>query len=291
MDVSKEEIVEIVTGFLLASPPGEFMEVVTDIRGLLSDESIINDTAPATFREYNTDQMLQVPSPGGNHKVLITKFGEVTPGEYLDPRGNQVVTFDHIRQEVTGSRAISGELDGSIEAFRSSFDDSVQRYVAEHYQNGTSTVYAKKEGGKTVVTVCISSAKFNPNNFWNGRWRSVWTAKFSSPGQIELTARLRVNVHYYEDGNVQLTTDTPKSLTVNGGGDAKSAGDAVAKAIEKAEADYHSKLELSYNTMGDTTFKALRRVLPITRQKIDWTKIQNFKVGNEAAAGKTAGKK
>jgi len=283
-DVSKEEIVEIVTGFLLNSPPGEFMEVVTDIRGLLSDESIINDTAPSTFREYNTDQMLQVPSPGGNHKVLITKFGEVSPGEYLDPRGNQVISFDHIRQEVTGSRPISGELDSGVEPFRAAFDDAVLRYVQEHYLNGTSTVYGKRDGRNNIVTVCISSAKFNPNNFWNGRWRSVWTCKFGSGGPVEITGRLRVNVHYYEDGNVQLTTDTPKTLNVNGGNDAKSLADAVAKAIEKAEADYHSKLELSYNTMGDTTFKALRRVLPITRQKIDWTKIQNFKVGNEAAS-------
>jgi len=58
-DVTQEEIVEIVTNFLLHSPPGEFMEVVTDVRGLLTDESILNDSAPATFREYNTDQMLQ----------------------------------------------------------------------------------------------------------------------------------------------------------------------------------------------------------------------------------------
>ena len=29
--------------FLLSAPPGEFMEVLTDIRGLVSDESIINE--------------------------------------------------------------------------------------------------------------------------------------------------------------------------------------------------------------------------------------------------------
>lgn len=285
-DVSREEITEIVTGFLLNSPPGEFMEVVTDLRGLLSDESILNNAAPSTFREYNTDQMLQVPSPSGNHKVLITKFGEVSPGEYLDPRGNSVLTFDHIRQEVTGSRPMAGELDSSIENFRAAFDDAVTNYVQEHYMNGTTTVYAKKDGKNVVVTVCISSAKFNPNNFWNGRWRSVWTCKFSpSGGQVEITGKLRVNVHYYEDGNVQLTTDTPKSIVANGN-DARSLAEATAKAIDKAETDYHNKLELSYNTMGETTFKALRRVLPITRNKIDWTKIQSFKVGSEAAVGR-----
>lgn len=286
MQVSRAEIKEIVTGFLLNSPPGEFMEVVTDVRGLLSDDSIINEIAPSTFREYNTDQMLQVQSPGGNHKVLITKQGEATPGEYLDPRGNQVILFDHIRQEVTGSRGISGELDNNVEPYRAAFDDAATHYVSEHYLNGTTTVYGKKEGRDFVVTICISSAKFNPNNFWNGRWRSVWACKFSSGGgSVNITGTLKVNVHYYEDGNVQLTTVTPKTLSVNGGNDPRALADATVKAIAKAEADFHDKLEQSYNTMGDTTFKALRRVLPITRQKIDWTKIQNYKVGGAISKG------
>jgi len=263
------------------------MEVVTDVRGLLSDESIINESAPSTFREYNTDQMIQVQSPGHNHKVLITKYGEVNPGEYVDPRGGQVIFFDHIRQEVTGSRPISGELDSTVEPYRSAFDNAIGHYVAEHYLNGTVTVYGKKEGRGFVITVCISSAKFNPNNFWNGRWRGVWTCKLTpGGGAIEISGRLRVNVHYYEDGNVQLTTDTPKTISVNGGNDPKSTAEAAAKAIEKCDADYHNKLELSYNTMGDTTFKALRRVLPITRQKLDWTKIQAYKVGGSVGGGK-----
>jgi len=278
MEVTKEEIVEIVTGFLLNSPPGEFAEVVTDVRGLLSDESIINESAPSTFREYNTEQMLQVQSPGGSHKVLITKQGEVAGGEFLDPRGNKVLSFDHLRQEVTGSRAIAGELDREVEPYRSAFDDAISHYVAEHYLNGTATVYGKKEGRSFVITICISSAKFNPNNFWNGRWRAVWTCKFApGSGAVEVSGKLKVNVHYYEDGNVQLTTETPKAINVTGGGnDARGVAEATAKAIEKCEQDFHSKLENSYNTMGDTTFKALRRVLPITRSKIDWQNIQNY---------------
>jgi hypothetical protein len=69
--------------------------------------------------------------------------------------------------------------------------------------------------------------------------------------------------------------------------DARGLADAVVKAIDKAESNFHKSLETSYNTMGDTTFKALRRVLPITRTKIDWTKIQNYKSGGDAG-GKAA---
>merc|ERR1719238_2240280 len=135
-EVSDAEIIQIANSFLLASPPGEFMEVVTDVRGLLSDDSIINGTAPATFREWNTDQMLQVKSPKGDHEVLISKYGEVNNAEYLDPRGNCVIQYDHIRQDVVGSRAIEGELDRSVEDYRSAFDKAAEEYLHEHYING-----------------------------------------------------------------------------------------------------------------------------------------------------------
>jgi capping protein alpha len=275
-DITEEDMIQIANNFLLASPPGEFMEVVTDVRGLLPDDSIINDTAPITFREYNTDQMLQVYN--GDRDVLVTKQGEVSDGEYLDPRGGQVFSFDHIRQEVTGSRAIGGELDAQVEPYRSVIDGAFEKYAREFYMNGTSAVYGSKSGGDFVVTMCLSSSKFNPNNFWNGRWRSVWTATFKPNGQVSLSGTIKICVHYYEDGNVQLNSEVTRTASV-AGGNAQATADNIIKAVRKEEANYQAAVENSYATMGDTTFKALRRVLTIMRTKIDWNKIRSMKMG------------
>jgi len=278
-DISNEDMVNIANGFLLAAPPGEFMEVVTDVRALLPNEQLLNSTAADTFREYNTEQMVQVNSPNNKHQVLITKHGEVGDGEYLDPRGNQIILYDHIKQEVTGSKP--ADLDTDAEPFRSTFDDEAVKYVSEHYPHGTSTVYGKRQGNQYKVIVCISSSKFNPGNFWNGRWRSTWQITFGSGGgQATIDGKIQVNVHYYEDGNVQLNTNTEKHLQAPAGDPAATATN-VMKAIIKAEQTFHSSLDTSYTTMGDTTFKALRRALPITRQRIDWNKIRSLKIGSE----------
>jgi capping protein alpha len=240
------------------------------VRGLLQNDALLNKSALETFRKYNTEQLLQV---GDRNQHLITKQGEISPNEYLDARAGVVLTFDHIKQQVVSTRPISGELDSSMESLRKAYDDAADKYSQSHYQNGTSAVYASSG----TITICIASTKFNSNNFWNGRWRSIWTVNVKG-GEAKLEANIRVSVHYYEDGNVQLTTSFKKNASVKAPSDPKGSAEAVFKQISKLEQDYHTALEHSYHTMGDTTFKALRRVLPITRTKIDWLKIRNYKI-------------
>ena len=47
----------------------------------------------------------------------------------------------------------------------------------------------------------------------NGRWRSVWTIR-DDGGQVEVTGILKVQVHYYEDGNVQLVSSKEIKETI-----------------------------------------------------------------------------
>jgi len=275
-----EQVIETATEFMLKSPPGELTEVVHDIRRLLADESILNSTILPTFREYNTEQMVQVPLQ--THSFLITKEGEIGEGQYLDPKGGQVISFDHVKQQVIGQRALSGEeLDRDVEPYRKALEAAVGKYVADHYMNGTATVYGKKRQNKMEVTVCISSSKFSPHNYWNGRWRAKWRCQIS-PGspKVDLEGLLKVDVHYFEDGNVQLNTEAVKVAIVTADSNRPDSIAAVAvKAIEDLEALYQADLEDNYYSMDNTTFKALRRMLPLTRNKVDWEKIHAYSWG------------
>lgn len=275
-----EELVQVCRNFMLSAPPGEFLDVVADIRGLLSDESIINDIVPTTFKQYNTEQMISTDN--GDHKVLICKQGEVSPNEYIDPHSKQIVVFDHITHEVTSTRDASGELDNDVETFREALQEAASHYTSEHYKWGTCGVYSKKDGGNFVLDLCISSAKFEPKNYWTGRWRSSWKIVFPSGGNgnVTLNGKVLIKVHYYEDANVQLDCNQELNTTAKGGKPTDLAK-SVIDAIKKSEHAYHDIISDNINNMGSGSYKSLRRQLPINGSLIDWDKIGTLKMGGK----------
>lgn len=135
----------------------------------------------------------------------------------------------------------------------------------------------------TRIVMHIVGNKYNLRNYYVGRWRSSYefdaeTGKFTN-------ACIQTQVHYFENGNVQLNTrnDTLLELPTS----AAASGDKLAKgitaAIAKHEQAYQEALFETIDTLREKAFRELRRTLPITRQKIDWDQAVSYKLGSELA--------
>jgi len=209
------------------------------------------------------------------------------PGDeerFFDPRSKASFVFDHLTLEATDIQPL--EIDADAEPFRAALEKATLEYLTAHFHDGVASVFAV--GGVSKFFVQIVANKYNPSNYWSGRWRSEYVVNLD---ENKVDGKVMVNVHYYEQGNVQLSTDHTSSISLPSAvvtsAPAQSASKILA-LIEDEEGRYQTSLNDTYHEMGEKTFKGLRRALPMTRQKLDWDRVLGYKLGAELSAGKGA---
>lgn len=90
-------------------------------------------------------------------------------------------------------------------------------------------------------------------------------------------------MHYYEDGNVRLTTSKPVAETSISSSGIQVAAE-VMKQIAGTEKKYQEELNRGFMALSEGSFKSLRRQLPVTRQKVEWEKVGGYRVSLSSPA-------
>jgi capping protein alpha len=268
-ECSPQQKLSIATYFLLSSPTGEIEDVLTDVKKLVSDPSVLTEDAlTKILATYNTEQLTTSVDPDGK-PVMVSSYGQVSQDLFLDPSTSRVLRFDHRRRKVTEVTEQKQVLRDDIARYRTSIATSLGSYIEANYKEGKCVlaVYGADNG---IITVCISAKNVHLGNFWSGGWRSVFSFNVAKAGSVEMKGNIKVNVHYFEEGNVQLHTHVDKTVNVTITSDEEATGKNVAVAIAQVESEFQSNLEEMYVNMHRTTFKAMRRFLPVSRQPMVW---------------------
>jgi len=291
-EMDAKERIQAASSFLLQSPPGEINDVLNDVRNIISDDDQLQEGVQPALREYNLAQFMTVEVPGTDHQSIISEAARVPASEegegererFLDPRSGTTFLFDHLSLEATDPQKV--DLDAEAEPFRHALETSAITYLSSHFHDGVASVFSTP-GTLNQFVLQIVANKYNPTNYWSGRWRSEYVIDLA---ENEVQGKILVNVHYYEQGNVQLSTThniqfrLPPAIVASS---PTSSASKILALVGQEDDEYQKSLNDSYREMGEKTFKGLRRALPMTRQKLDWDKVLGYKLGAELSQNKT----
>ncbi|KAF5548012.1 3-methyl-2-oxobutanoate dehydrogenase (lipoamide)E1 beta chain precursor [Fusarium mexicanum] len=268
------DVAKTVSTFVEGAPPGELADVIADIKSLTLETSpdIISSLGPA-FEKYNEEQLVTVKLPGSSQPVIISSHNSLGDGRYYDVESSSSFAFDHTTQKASAVQ--SHVLEGAQADLVKSTLKSIGPYVDEHFANAAHGVYPIESDSK--IAIVIVGNKYSPNNFWNGRWRSLYIL---DPSSGALEGSLKVDVHYYEDGNVRLLTNKPVSSTIS-----SVNGASIVREISTTERKYQEELNKGFVSLSEGAFKGLRRQLPVTRQKIEWDRVTSYRLGQDIGGG------
>ncbi|KAI2636652.1 2-oxoisovalerate dehydrogenase beta subunit [Xylaria nigripes] len=272
-----------IESFVQGAPPGEvrnnFPPPVQDTHSCniktltVNEPSLVSELGPA-FKKYNEEQFVTVNLPGSSgQQVVISSHNSLGNGRYYDVDSLSSFAFDHVTQKASDIQSYA--LEGAQADLVKSTLKHVATYVKEHYPNASYGVYPTENDSK--IAIIIVANKYSPNNFWNGRWRSFY---IFDPSSGDLEGSIKVDVHYYEDGNVRLLTTKPIISSVS-----SDTGVAISKEIATGEKKYQEELNRGFTSLSEGAFKSLRRQLPVTRQKIEWDRVASYRVGQDIGGG------
>lgn len=218
-------------------------------------------------------QLLNSAAPGQFDDIVaqIGRLG-VTPGNL------SALKHDHQLKEGIGANAsISNPLatelkDKLLNYHQRAFSGAGGRGIATKKVN--VRVWLLPGESSSQFQICSFAEKLDLQNMQTGFWKSTWTVTTnSSDNQADLQGTIEIHTYSYEDGNTQVkTTQSFGVETIQSKPDSGEDGSlALCIVFKIAEWERHvlGILKGVHELTADS-LKQIRRVLPITKTKMNW---------------------
>jgi len=210
---SPEEKLRIASHFILSAPNGEVDDIIADVKTLMGSGSMLSDDVLLKLlKEYNTEQYVFAPLESGNN-LPCSKFG-ASGSKFLDPSTGMTYTFDHVRRNWSDEKSAgSVSIDTPASGHRAAIEKALKKYMESFYVNAKEYATAVYDNRDDTITVVISAKKVNLVNYWSGGWKGTYVINLK---KNKFHGHINVNVHYFEEGNVQLNTNIEHEQDIKG---------------------------------------------------------------------------
>lgn len=292
------EDVELALGELIAqSPPQQLPHVLELCRRLSAPQRPPEELFARCCRDWNEANLLPL-NLGDGSVGIVCRAARLSGGanRYLDLRRGRSFEVEHLTQLPLPTFVPHDDLVNPVaEPYRAAVDQALDGYLAQHYGRPGTVAAASSfwtaAGQRLNVTVALASRHHRPRGCWACTWTSQWELEFSpgQPEQPQLEGKLLFASHFYEEGNVQFRRQAQRGVPGPAFVDPTKFADALVKAIGGVESDFHLETDDACLSMSAGRLKALRRVLPLSKERFDWRPFRQALVRDLNAAVKEGG--
>lgn len=228
-------------------------------------------------------QRILIASPPGQFDIIIEDLRSIIPKPtILEP--NFIAALRSEWDAATGRSAIAagGDAGGESDAecFISSLSRAIDAYLASNFSSpgvrAAHNVTASTVDETQTLTIATYAERIDLQNQQAGSWKGRYTI---CPTSGSMHGEIVIWAHTFENGgNVQLISNISLDATISvtclpsdGSEKRSSWASAVTRQIGSwEELEIVKKMDLTYESMGSTYLKRLRRVMPVTRTKMEW---------------------
>ena len=256
MAEDKSNEINVAKYIIQNTPIGHLEESIENLKIVCGEEVMDQDPVKSQIISYQEDHLAQIPV--NDSKSVISKLNKDENGFYYDM--DKQVKFK-VSPEKSEATDIENIEDNS--SLRKAIEKNIKSYRDQCYKSNIAKVNVYAENEK--INVLISAHNFNAKNFWSGEWLSTWELQGK-----KVVGKIRANTYYYEEGNIQfnLAKDFNEEI---GGDDEETLAKNLVELIKKKENDVQMDLEKVYDNFSEEYIKPLRRKLPVTGTKMNWS--------------------
>lgn len=252
----------IVALFVDDAPPGELPEVARQIRTIVPQSK---GDLNAALDAYPLNHLLVVTLAG--EPVVVSHHTRLALGKYVDHALGKQFNVD-----LASGTALDVEPHGEgLDARHRVLQSELQEYVASHYPLAAAVAVVPQGSATTVL---VYGYKFSEGNMYHGAWALEYTWEL---GRFTKAA-VQVDIHYFEDGNVRMRSSPVVAVPQ------EAAFEGIVAQIGEWENGAEAEVLAAVAKLSESEFKSLRRLMPVTRARIQWGRsMGNYRMGRHAA--------
>jgi len=223
--------------------------------------------------------VLSVAAPGQFDAVAenIQKLGQLSNGNWLTEAQNELKEFQ-------SKDTLENNFDHPI---ATALHEKMEQYQKDNFLSkpGVSARVALTKGyvNDNQLLVHTYAEKIDVSNQYSGNWKATWTIDKAESSTGEISGHVIVHSYAHEEGNVQLKISKEFPPIVVGKasldkGEEPSLADGILQQIMKWETIILGILASMNDDISSDHLRSIRRVLPITKTKMNWDAVAHRSV-------------